>query len=161
MGVIVSPAGKHKQAPTGEFIFLSRSAQTAQVQTVEETRRQRLESLVLKYGGQASLVAAISLPEITATKISRIVNANIRHDRGGVPYVMGSSVARAIEQSLGLETGWMDTPPSPAELGGKADPMALAMSLLQAMEPEARYQAVRLLGALAQPPKAEGTTGQA
>lgn len=42
--------------------------------------------------------------------LSRIANANVRHDRGGETYVMGSPMARRIESKLNLEPGWMDTP---------------------------------------------------
>lgn len=48
--------------------------------------------------------------------MSRIANANVRHDRNGELYVMGSPMARKIESKLGLDEGWMDTPPTYEEL---------------------------------------------
>ena len=72
---------------------------------------------------------------------------------------MGDKIAREIEITLNLGTGWMDTPPTYAELHGENDPITKAVDILSVMEPEARYQALRLLDALAQPPKANGTHG--
>lgn len=94
----------------------------------------------------------------TSARLSQIHSGTLRSDRG-TPYTMGDDTAREIEQKLGLEVGWMDTPPTYAELHEEPDPISKAVDLLQAMEPEARYQAVRLLGALVEPPAANGTTG--
>ena len=97
--------------------------------------------------------------EKTNTRLSQIHSGTLRSDRG-TPYTMGDETAREIEQKLGLEQGWMDTPPTYAELHGEPDAIGKAVALLEAMEPEARYQAVRLLDALAQPPQANSTSGQ-
>lgn len=158
MAELYPPRG-NIESPSGEFIFSAHSRQILTVQTVEETRRSRLQFLIKKHGGQSSLVAAIARPEITASKLSRIANANIRHDRGGAVYVMGSDVAREIEQSLGLQTGWMDTPMTWAEMHGQEDPRAKVMLLMEALPPDQWSTAVRLLDALAQPAKNNGTSG--
>lgn len=127
------------------------------MQTIQETRRQRLGMLKAKYGRWADLNAKIGW-ERTSARLSQIHSGTLRSDRG-TPYTMGDDTAREIEKSLELQEGWMDTPASYAELHGQADPIGLAINLLEAMEPEARYQALRLLGALAQPAGANGTTG--
>lgn len=73
---------------------------------------------------------------------------------------MGSPMAREIETSLGLETGWMDTPLTWAEALGQEDPRAKVMQLMEAMPPDQWSTAVRLLDALAQPAARNGTTDQ-
>lgn len=114
--------------------------------------------LKLKYGTWAALNLALGWDKTNA-RLSQIHSGTLRSDRG-TPYTMGDDTAREIEKALGLEEGWMDTPPSYAELTNNPnDPISKAVDLLQAMEPEARYQALRLLGALAEPPVANGTTG--
>lgn len=67
-------------------------------------------------------------------------------------------MAREIETSLGLETGWMDTPLTYAELHGQEDPRAKVLQLMEAMPTDQWATAVRLLDALAQPSPANGTT---
>lgn len=130
------------------------------MQTVEETRRLRLQMLVNQHKGMANLCEKLGYARNETATLTRILNGNIRHDRGGKPYNMGSPMAREIETTLALEEGWMDTPPSYADLHGQSDPIGKAVQVLEAMEPEARYQALRLLDALAQPAPANGTSGQ-
>jgi hypothetical protein len=127
------------------------------MQTVQDTRRQRVGILKTRFGTWAELNSAIGW-ERTNTRLSQIHSGTLRSDRG-TPYTMGDDTAREIELALKLEYGWMDTPPSYAEVHGKPDPISQAVRLLEAMEPEARYQALRLLDALAQPPAANGTHG--
>lgn len=129
------------------------------VNTVHETRRARLEMLVQQHGGKlAELNEALGLPR-NATKLARIRNANARLERGTV-YVMGDREARDIEEKLGLERGWMDTPPSYAEMHGEDDPRAKVMALMESLPQDEWATAVRLVGALAQPKEARnGTTG--
>ena len=69
-----------------------------------------------EHGGLANLCEKLGLSRKETSGLSRIANANLRHERGGDPYVMGSPLARKIEISLQLELGWMDTPPLPGEL---------------------------------------------
>ena len=71
---------------------------------------------------------------------------------------MGDDLARKIEERLSLEAGWMDTPPSYAELHGEEDPRTKAWLLMEALPPDQWPTAVRLLDALAQP--ATGTHGK-
>ncbi len=119
----------------------------------------RLQILVDRHNGMANLCEKLGYARNETATLTRILNGNLRHDRGGKPYNMGSPMARDIEAKVRLPDGWMDTPPTTAELKGDADPLSKAIDLLTAMEPEARFQAVRLLDALAQPPKANGTDG--
>jgi len=126
------------------------------VQTVSETRRQRLQMLLERHGSLAALNDAIGLARTDAT-LSQIKNQSAHH-RTGTPRAMGDDLARKIEGALHLERGWMDTPPTYSELHGGPDPVSKALELLTAMEPEAQYQALRLLDALAQPHPANGTS---
>lgn len=128
------------------------------MQTVYETRRQRLEMLIKKHGAIADLNEAIGWAR-TDPRISRIRNANARTDRDGKVFQMGDAMARGIEVALHLEEGWMDTPPTYSDLRPD-DPISKMQELMAAMEPEMQYQAVRLVGALPQPPQANGTTGK-
>jgi hypothetical protein len=127
------------------------------MQTVQDTRRQRVGILKNKYVKWSVLNEALGW-ERTNTRLSQIHSGTLRSDRG-TPYTMGDDTAREIEQKLKLPEGWMDTPPTYAELHNEPDPISKAVSLLEAMGPEARYQALRLLDALSQPPRANGTTG--
>jgi hypothetical protein len=133
------------------------------MKTVEETRRERLKILVERHGGDkdgmANLCEALGYARNNTAGLTRILNANIRHDRDGEAYEMGSKKAREIENTLKLPQGWMDTPPTYSELNGSTDPLSKALDIMTAMEPEARYQALRLLDALAQPPQSNGTHG--
>ena len=128
------------------------------VNTIEETRRMRLDLLLKEHGSFAELNEKLSWPR-TDSRLSRIKNQNARTDRDGKVFQMGSPMAREIETSLGLETGWMDTPLTWAESLGQEDPRAKVMLLMEAMPPDQWATAVRLLDALAQPAKSNGTTG--
>jgi hypothetical protein len=128
------------------------------MQIVSETRRNRLEMLIKKHGSIAELNTALGLSR-TDPKLALIRNANKRGDRAK-PHQMGDAMAREIEEKLSLGTGWMDTPPSYAELHGEEDPRTKVMQLMEAMPPDQWQTAVRLLDALAKPTQATGTTGQ-
>lgn len=125
---------------------------------VEETRRTRLKMLVKKHEGMANLCQALGYARNETATLTRIMNANVRHERGGKAYEMGSPMARKIEEKLGYELGWMDTPPTFAELDGddRQAQMLLAMESIPAdLWPTAR----RLLDALGKPEAKNGTTG--
>lgn len=125
------------------------------MKTVEETRRVRLQMLVNQHGGDrdgmANLCEALGMARNNTAGLTRILNANIRHEREGEPYEMGSKKAREIETKLNLPAGWMDTPPTYAEMHGDTDPISKALMVMEAMDDSQRYQALRLLDALAQP----------
>lgn len=122
---------------------------------VEETRRERLKLLVDTSGGLANLCVRLSLSRKETSGLGRILNANVRHERGGVPYVMGSQMARDIETKLDLPIGHMDTPITYAEIHGPDDPRTKVMLLMEAMPASDWATVVRLVDALAQPtPKA-------
>jgi DNA-binding transcriptional ArsR family regulator len=116
--------------------------------TVEETRRVRLKMLVDQHDGVAQLAEKLDKSQ---SSLSRVLNANIRHDRDGEPYVMGGPVAREIETVLGLPKGWMDTPPTYAELLGEQDQRTKVMALMESMPQDQWGTVVRLVDALAQP----------
>lgn len=128
------------------------------MQTASETRRLRLNMLINQHGSIAALNVALGWTK-TDPKLAQIRSANIRSGRAK-PYQMGDAMAREIEEKLSLGLGWMDTPPSYAELHGETDPRTKVMQLMEAMPPDQWQTAVRLLDALAQPAKATGTTGQ-
>lgn len=108
------------------------------MQTVEETRLTRLNMLITKAGGASILAGKLQRAE---AQISQYVT----HKRN-----MGSDFARYVEKTLELETGWMDTPPTYAELGGDLDVISKAVTVLQAMEPDQRHQALRFLDIFAE-----------
>lgn len=127
------------------------------MQTVHETRKQRLELLIKQHETIAKLNEALGWPR-TDSRISRIRNGNARSDRDGKVFQMGDGMAREIEDTLKLGTGWMDTPPSLSEQYGHSEPLDKMAALLAAMEPEMQYKVVRMVAALSQP--ANGTNGK-
>jgi hypothetical protein len=129
------------------------------MQTISETRLIRLRMLVKRQGESlAALNEAIGLDRTDAT-LSQI-RTKAPHSKTGKPRVMGDDLARKIEEKLSLDLGWMDTPPSYAELHNDEDPRTKVMLLMEAMPPDQWATAVRLLDALAQPVPANGTTGK-
>jgi hypothetical protein len=129
------------------------------MQTISETRLIRLRMLVKRHGESlAALNEAIGLDRTDAT-LSQI-RTKAPHSKTGKPRVMGDDLARKIEEKLSLDLGWMDTPPSYAELHNDEDPRTKVMLLMEAMPPDQWATAVRLLDALAQPVPANGTTGK-
>lgn len=114
--------------------------------------------LIKKHGKLADLNEALGY-ERTHSQLARIRNKNMRTDRPGKFYSMGDEQAREIEQKLSLDLGWMDTPPSYAELHGEEDPRAKVLLLMEAMPPDQWATVVRLVDAVAQPTKATGTDG--
>ncbi len=71
---------------------------------------------------------------------------------------MGDSLARRIEVALGLPTGWMDTPPTDAELSGVEDLRHKAAQIMNALDDSQLDVALRLLDALAKPAEGNGTS---
>lgn len=126
------------------------------MQTAYQTRKTRLLLLKSKHGTWAAINKLLGW-ESTNARLSQIGAGSIRSGRN-TPYVMGDEMAREIETSLGLETGWMDTPLTYAELHGQEDPRAKVLQLMEAMPTDQWATAVRLLDALAQPSPANGTT---
>ena len=120
------------------------------MQTVHTTRKQRLEQLIQKFGSIARLNEALGWVR-TDSRLSRIRNGNQRSDREGKVFHMGDQMAREIESTLNLEEGWMDTPPYFDTYYDSAGEKARL--IVEAMEPETQYQALRLLDAIAQPIK--------
>lgn len=71
---------------------------------------------------------------------------------------MSSDVARDIEVKMGKPRGWMDTPPTYADLHPD-DRITHAMRVMESMTPYQLDQAVRVLDTLAQPPAAPDKNG--
>lgn len=126
------------------------------MQTASETRRMRLAMLVKQHGNSlAQLNEALGLDRTDAT-LSQI-RTQAPHSKTGKPRVMGDELARKIEERLSLGHGWMDTPPSYAELHGENDPRSKALAVFESLPPDQWGTALRLLDALAQPAKKNGT----
>lgn len=161
MGRIVFPLGEKLSTPRGNFFCPPRVAQSLDMNPVivEETRRTRLSMLVRKYKGMAELCEALGLARNQTSGLTRILNANVRHDRASQPYVMGSPMARDIETKLELPSGWMDTPPTYAELNDQDDPRTKMLQLMEKLPEDEWPTAVRLLDALVKPAIKNGTTG--
>lgn len=111
--------------------------------------------LIQRHGKLADFNEAMGYERNTA-KFSRLRRAHARKERPGKAYLMGDAVAREIEDKLKLPTGWMDTPPTYAELHPD-DRIAHALAIMEAMSPYQLDQAVRVLDSLAEPPPKEGT----
>lgn len=131
------------------------------MQTSSEIRRTRLEMLIKKHVSVAELNTALNWPR-TDPKLAQIRNANTRAGRAK-PYQMGDAMAREIEDILGLEHGWMDTPPTYAELD--PDPMIselikVALLLKEDGKTEDLAKLIRISHTFAEPGQANGTTGQ-
>ncbi len=131
------------------------------MQTISETRLVRLQMLVKRFGDSlANLNEALGLDRTDAT-LSQI-RTRAKHSKTGKPRVMGDDLARKIEERLGLEQGWMDTPPTYAEMHGEEDARTKVMQLMEAMPPDQWATVVRLVDAIAQPTQiqATGTDGK-
>lgn len=119
------------------------------MQTVVETRRQRLVILIKRHGGATKLNEAIGRdpgdPQLNLYK-----NKNLRSN--GKPHQMGDLIAREIEQALGLPEGWMDTPPTYAELHGEDDPLSRIIYVAEKMTPEMQRFLAQLVSNMASGP---------
>lgn len=78
------------------------------VQTIDKTRRERLELLIEEFGSIANLNVVMNMDRTDAT-FSQIRNQAV-HSKTGKPRSMGDELARRIEEVLGKALGWMDTP---------------------------------------------------
>jgi hypothetical protein len=127
------------------------------MKTIEEIRRERLAQLVAKHGSLMELCEALGYARTQTAGIGRILNANIRHDRDGKPYVMGSAMAREVEAKLGLDHGWMDSLQSYTELFGPDDSRTKVLLMMESMPADQWSTVVRLVDAVTQPPLKTGT----
>ena len=152
---IVLPKGQYFAMPFGKFTKRAHLNDDLPMQTVYETRRARLEMLIKKHGGMlANLNEAIGL-ERNHTQLARIRNNNARTDRPGKTFTMGDAQAREIESKLGLEIGWMDTPPNYADLH-QDDRISHVMRVMESMPEWQRDQAMRLIDTIAEPIPKQG-----
>jgi hypothetical protein len=133
-----------------QFANLAISHVIGVMQTVTQTRLVRLQMLVKKHNGSlADLNEAIGLVRTDAT-LSQI-RTRAPHSKTGKPRVMGDDLARKIEERLSLEPGWMDTPPSYAELLGQDDPRSRVLLAMEHMPADQLATVARLVQAVAQP----------
>ena len=140
-----------------EFSKLAIGFSIRGMQTASETRKARLIMLIDRFGSVAALNEALHWAR-TDPKLTQIRNGHMRAGRDK-PYQMGDAMAREIEEKLSLGIGWMDTPPSYAELLGEDDPRTKVMKMMESMSTADLYTTVRLVDALAKPQKATGTEG--
>lgn len=144
--------GYTKSISNGNYFFTLGASQIRIMVTVFVTRRARLHILIAKYGSVANLNKACGW-EPNNPRLYQISNGSVRSDRG-TPYELGDATAREIEQLLNLPTGWMDTPPTYAELHNSDhdnDPRVLAHKVMEDMPADKVRTALKLLSALAQP----------
>lgn len=146
MGRIVFPTGESLSSPFGEFLFSPAGGTVRAMETIDETRRARLRLLVEKYGSMAELCQQIGYARTETASLTRILNANVRHDREGSPtYNMGDPIARFIETKLGLERGWMDSPVTYEEINPMlSDLMQVARKLIEENRPDDLAHLVRV-----------------
>lgn len=124
------------------------------MQSIDLTRRLRLEMLVKKFGSYVKLNEALGRSK-TDSKLNAIANEISRTDRPGKIFKMGDQMARDIEVRLSLPTGWMDTPPSYIELNDEGDQKAKLWAVMEKLPADQWATAIRLLDALVEHPKQE------
>jgi hypothetical protein len=128
------------------FVFVRRNALIKRMQTIADTRRQRLALLIKEHGSLAALNEKLELPRTDAT-LSQIKNQSPHH-KTGKPRSMGDDLARKIEEKLNKPTGWMDTPPSYLELQGEPDPKTQLLAVMEHLPADQYATAIRLMAAL-------------
>lgn len=125
--------------------------------TVEETRRVRLQNLVKEHGSMANLCEKLGYARTETATLTRILNGNIRHDRGGKAYNMGGPMARQIEEKLDLPLGYMDTPPA-LEYSPESEKIRLMVKAMEAMPEWQLNLAMKIITSIDEPPaKSNGT----
>lgn len=118
------------------------------MKTIAEIRRERVEELIEQHGSIANLNVALSWPR-TDPKLAQIRNANTRPGRDK-PYQMGDAMAREIEETLGLERGWMDNARNPYTLPSDSRTATL-VKIMEAMPEWQKEQAIKIVAAIAEP----------
>jgi hypothetical protein len=125
------------------------------MQTIAETRRQRLAMLVREHGDSlATLNEALGMDRTDAT-LSQI-RTQAPHSRTGKPRAMGDDLARRIEERLNLAVGWMDTPPEDL-YETHNERLRHMVRVMEAMPEWQLDQAMKIIDTIAQP--GNGTTG--
>jgi len=140
-----------------EFQDLAIGNVIAFMQPVAETRRNRLEMLIERFGSAAALNTALGWAR-TDPKLAQIRNANPRPGRDK-PYQMGDAMARQIEATLDLPNGWMDTPPGDEYLPND-ERIRRVVKVMEAMPGWQIDQALKIIDTIAEPThKGNGTEG--
>lgn len=136
-----------------EFLYLATRYVMGSMQPASETRVARLNMLVKQFGSIAELNTAIGWAR-TDPKLAQIRKGHARSQTGKA-YKMGESMAAEIENALKLPRGWMDTPPTYAELHNlredEHDPRMMAHKIMDGLSDDKIELALRLLTAFAQP----------
>lgn len=113
------------------------------MKTVEEVRRERLQMLRTEFGTWSALNEKIGLIARDST-LSQYLNQS-KGTKTSKPKVMGSVMARRLEEACGKEIGWMDTDPAlTGETGGQ-----IAMQEFQALRDKLRAEVLAELQASA------------
>lgn len=131
-----------------EFLLLAIRYRISSMKTIAEIRRVRIESLIEQHGSIANLNVKLGWTR-TDPKLAQIRNANTRPGRDK-PYQMGDAMAREIEETLGLERGWMDNAPNPYALPDDSRTVAL-LKIMEAMPDWQKEQAIKIVTAIAEP----------
>lgn len=114
--------------------------------------------LVKRHGDSlAKLNEALGLDRTDAT-LSQI-RTQAKHSKTGKPRSMGDDLASRIEDTLLLERGWMDTPPTLSEQYGHHDTRAMVVEAMDHLPQEHHATVLRLVNALVQPAAKNGTSG--
>lgn len=138
-----------------EFSRLANGYLIRAMQTVADTRRQRLAMLVRDHNDSlATLNEALGLDRTDAT-LSQI-RTQAPHSKTGRPRAMGDELARRIEERLKLPTGWMDTPPEDL-YEVQNERVRHMVRVMEAMPEWQLDQAMKIIDTIAQP--GNGTHG--
>ena len=116
------------------------------MKTVGEIRRDNLEQLIQTHGSLAELNDKLGLARTDAT-LSQIRNQSL--SSRGKRRAMGDELARRIEQTLGLEVGWMDNAQYP--LDDRHSRIKHALAVMEQMQDWQVDQAIKILDTIAEP----------
>lgn len=119
----------------------------AAMKTVEEVRRERLQMLRDEFGTWSALNAKLDL-SVRDSTLSQYLNQS-KGTKTDKPKVMGSPMARRLEQACGKEIGWMDTDPQLERAAAAYE--AIAAQVMQQAGPEPEPTIVRVTRAAGHP----------
>lgn len=120
----VSPQPIEAQA-LGAYIFQARGCQIPGMGTAHEIRHKNLTALVEEFGSIQALSDKVKRPH---AQISQLYH-QLPHSKTGRARIIGSKLARSIEQMCGKPEGWMDV--EQHEFDGQAGDLAEWFSALK------------------------------